>query len=60
MASQETVIDNIVDHIQESYDLAMTEENIDTETREKIHETVGDAVGNNFETLAEELEALTE
>lgn len=59
MASQETVIDNIVDHIQESYALAMTEENIDTETREKIHETVGDAVGNNFETLAEELESLT-
>lgn len=55
MATEEEVIDAIVEHVQESYELAMAGEDIDVKTREMIHDTVGDAVGNNYETLGREL-----
>lgn len=58
MASETEVIDAIVDHVQESYDLALEAEGVDEETREAVHQTVGDAVGNNFDVLADELDAL--
>lgn len=55
MSNEEEVIDAIVEHVQESYELAMDGEGIDEATREKIHDTVGDAVGNNYEVLGREL-----
>jgi len=55
MAAETEVIDALVDHIQESYELAMDGEDIPDDTRERIHDTVGDAVGNNYELLGREL-----
>lgn len=60
MASETEVIEAIVSHVQESYDLAMDSEDIPQETRNKIHDTVSDAVGNNYDTLADEIESLNQ
>lgn len=54
------VVDAIVDHVQDSYDLAMAAEDIDEDTRERVHNIVGDAVGNNADSLLDELDELDE
>lgn len=44
-------LDEIVDHLLESMELAMEGEDVDAETRQRVLDTVGDAAGNNSAEL---------